>query len=46
MDFTTTLAAVAIVGTCFEIYNGAILRIYDQIIESVRKNKEKSSESD
>ena len=46
MDFTTTLAAVAIVGTCFEIYNGAILRIYDQIIESLRKNKEKSSESD
>jgi CHASE2 domain-containing sensor protein len=28
LDFTLTLAAVALVGTCFELYNGGILRLY------------------
>jgi len=31
MDFTLTLAAVALVGTCFELYNGGILRFYEYL---------------
>ncbi|MEY3421068.1 MAG: hypothetical protein RIR48_1357 [Bacteroidota bacterium] len=31
MDFTLTLAAVALVGTCFELYNGGILRLYEYL---------------
>lgn len=31
MDFTLTLAAVALVGTCFELYNGGILRMFEYL---------------
>ena len=31
LDFTITLAAVALAGTAFELYNGGILRLYDYL---------------
>ena len=40
LDFTLTLAALAFVGTCFEIYNGGVLRIYHVITSRITKRKE------
>jgi CHASE2 domain-containing sensor protein len=46
IDFTPTLAAAAVIGTCFEIYCGILLRIYDQFLERMNKNKEKAQKPD
>ena len=38
LDFTLTLAASALVGTCFELYNGGILRLYEVITAKFTKH--------
>jgi CHASE2 domain-containing sensor protein len=40
LNFTLTLAAVALVGTCFELYNGGILRLYHVITSKFTKQSE------
>lgn len=40
LDFTLTLGAVALVGTCFELYNGGILRLYQVITNRFTKPKD------
>lgn len=35
MDFTLTLAAAALVGTCFELYHGGLLRFYEYLQKTV-----------
>ena len=37
LNFTLTLAAVALIGTCFELYNGGILRLYEVITSKLTK---------
>ena len=37
LNFTLTLAAAALVGTCFELYNGGILRLYHVITNRFTK---------
>lgn len=39
LDFTLTLAAVALVGTCFELYNGGVLRLYQYLQGRFTKHK-------
>jgi CHASE2 domain-containing sensor protein len=38
LDFTLTLAASALVGTCFELYNGGVLRLYHVITSRFTKH--------
>jgi hypothetical protein len=40
LDFTLTLAAAALVGTCFELYNGGVLRLYHVITNRFTKPKD------
>jgi CHASE2 domain-containing sensor protein len=40
LNFTTTLAAAALVGTCFELYNGGILRLYHVLTDRFTKPKD------
>ena len=40
LNFTLTLAAAALVGTCFEVYNGGVLRLYQVITSKFTKPKE------
>jgi CHASE2 domain-containing sensor protein len=40
LDFTLTLAAAALVGTCFELYNGGVLRLYHVITSRFTKPKD------
>lgn len=40
LNFTITLAAVALIGTCFELYNGGILRLYHVIASRFTKQAE------
>jgi hypothetical protein len=40
LDFTLTLAASALVGTCFELYNGGVLRLYEVITSRITKRSE------
>ena len=40
LDFTLTLAAVALVGTCFELYNGGVLRLYGVLSKKFTKQPE------
>jgi len=40
LNFTLTLAAAALVGTCFELYNGGVLRLYGVITSRFTKPKE------
>lgn len=40
LNFTTTLGAAALVGTCFELYNGGILRLYHVITDRFTKPKD------
>jgi CHASE2 domain-containing sensor protein len=37
LNFTITLAAAALVGTCFELYNGGILRLYHVVTSKLTK---------
>lgn len=37
LDFTLTLAALAFAGTCFELYNGGVLRLYEVISSRITK---------
>lgn len=39
LNFTITLAAAALVGTCFELYNGGILRLYHVITTRITKHE-------
>lgn len=40
LNFTLTLAAAAFVGTCFELYNGGILRLYHVVSNRFTKPKD------
>jgi len=40
LNFTLTLAAAALVGTCFELYHGGVLRLYEVIMARFTKPKE------
>lgn len=40
LNFTTTLAAAALVGTCFELYNGGVLRLYHVLTSRFTKPKD------
>jgi hypothetical protein len=40
LNFTITLAAAALVGTCFELYNGGVLRLYHVISTKITKQAE------
>jgi CHASE2 domain-containing sensor protein len=46
LNFTLTLAAVALIGTCFELYNGGILRLYNVITSKFTKRTDGVSTHD